>query len=262
MPIVDGIGFGECTQIKIQHLSKIIGMHLAITQAVLNKYPDLYYPHYRYVDLTAGKGFTPDGIKGSPLVFLEQAESDKCQVSSQADFIECQAKNIQELEMAIEQHVSQLSTRKSTVTFYPSRYQDVIRKLFPTINAKELGLAFVDPTGDPPDFEALRYLASMRPKMEILAYLSSTNIKRLFQHTDKKLSDYIGLVGKRYWMIRNPISWDQFKWTFLLGSNSNLFKNYKAVDFFRLDTVRGKEILERLNLTEKERVELYQPKLL
>ena len=71
-------------------------MHLAITQAVLNKNPDLYYPHYRYVDLTAGKGSTPDGNKGSPLVFLDQAESDKYQVSCLADFVECEPKNIQE----------------------------------------------------------------------------------------------------------------------------------------------------------------------
>ena len=262
MPIVDGIGFGECTEIKIQHLSKIIGMHLAITQAVLNKYPDLYYPHYRYVDLTAGKGFTPDGNRGSPLVFLEQAESDRFQVSCQADFVECEAKNIQELKVAVEQQVSQLSARKSKLTFHPKRYQDAIRNLFPIVNVKELGLAFVDPSGEPPDFEALRYLAGMRPKMEILAYLSSTNIKRLFQYTDRKLSDYIGLVDKRYWLIRKPIAWDHFKWTFLLGSNSNLFKDYKAVDFFRLDSARGQEILERLNLTERERVELYQPKLL
>jgi hypothetical protein len=69
MPKVDDVGFGQSTPIKIQHLSKILDMHMAITQAVLNKHA-VYKKKYRYVDLTAGKGHTPDGLKGSPLVFF------------------------------------------------------------------------------------------------------------------------------------------------------------------------------------------------
>jgi hypothetical protein len=97
MPKIDGVGYGECTGLKIEHFSKIISMHLAVTQAVLNKYNNLYQQHYRYIELTAGKGFTPNGEKGSPLVFLEKAESEKFKLSFRADFIECEQKNITEL---------------------------------------------------------------------------------------------------------------------------------------------------------------------
>jgi hypothetical protein len=71
MPIENGIGFGEYTELKIQHLAKIFEMHLSITRAVLNKHR-YFCQTYHYVDATAGRGSTPDTIKGSPIVFLEK----------------------------------------------------------------------------------------------------------------------------------------------------------------------------------------------
>ena len=65
MPVEDGIGYGELTPIKIEHLAKIIEMHLLITQATLKKH-SYYHQWYRYIDLTAGKGISPNEIKGSP----------------------------------------------------------------------------------------------------------------------------------------------------------------------------------------------------
>jgi hypothetical protein len=35
MPIENGVGYGEYTGVKIEHLSKILAMHMAITQAVI-----------------------------------------------------------------------------------------------------------------------------------------------------------------------------------------------------------------------------------
>src|SRR5450759_3787308 len=77
MPIENGIGFGEYTSVKIEHLSEILAMHMAITQAVIRKHASYFEPEYRYLDLTAGKGNTPDGNPGSPIVFLEKANSPK-----------------------------------------------------------------------------------------------------------------------------------------------------------------------------------------
>jgi hypothetical protein len=69
MPKVDNVGYGELTLIKIDILSKILDMHLAVTQAVIKK-NQYYHQTYRYIDMAAGKGFIPDGrIIGSPLVF-------------------------------------------------------------------------------------------------------------------------------------------------------------------------------------------------
>lgn len=98
MPIENGIGFGEYTPVKIEHLSKILAMHMAITQAVIKKHASYYEIEYRYVDLTAGKGSTPDGSIGSPLVFLNKAGEPKFEIPFRADFIEREQSNIDELE--------------------------------------------------------------------------------------------------------------------------------------------------------------------
>ena len=261
MSKVDNVGHGDCTEIKIAHFTKIIGMHLAITQSVLKKYPTLYPQYYRYIELTAGKGISPDGkIKGSPVAFLEQAELENFKLPYQADFIECETKNIGELEQALTHERKNQGWKGINWNFHCSKYQDEIPLLLKQ-KSDEFGLVFVDPSGNIPDFDTLHYIAEMRPKMEILIYLPSTNVKRIFQYTGKRLTDYLDAIGKKNWLIRNSISWDQFKWTFLLGTNASIFKNYKSIEFFTLDTKRGKDILEKLNLTEKEQIESKQYRL-
>jgi len=258
MPKKNNIGYGECTEIKIKHFSKIVAMHLAITQAVLNK--NSYFPqHYRYIDLTAGKGFSPSdkkgvSIKGSPIAFLEQAESKKFQVPYRADFIECETRNIVELERSIRREKKKNGWAANDLHFHNGTYQTEILSLL-SKKSREFGLVFVDPSGNLPDFNCLKRITEMRPKMEILLYIPTTNVKRIHQHTDKRLVDYINSIGKEHWLVRKPISWDQHKWTFLLGSNASLFKDYTDIDFYRLESQRGQKILGKLNLTKQELIE-------
>lgn len=262
MPKEDGVGYGDTTPRKLEHFSKIVAMHMAITQAVLKKNKSTFQKRYRYIELTAGKGYVPDsGELGSPLVFLKNAESDNFKLPYRADFIEREAVNVSELQQTIQVEKLKNGWQGTNLFFYNDTYQSIIPSLLNQSDPNEFGLVFVDPSGDLPNFETLSYIAKVRSKMEILIYLSSTNIKRLFQYTEKKLLDYIQPIEKKYWLVRNPISWDKFKWTFLLGSNSDLFKNYKKVDFFRSDSERGQEILLKLNLTEDEFRDHHQPKL-
>ena len=77
MPKVDNVGYGKYTTQKMEILKRIFGMHLAVTQAVLNKRP-AYKQVYKYIDATSGKGYVPESIiPGSPLVFLETVFSEK-----------------------------------------------------------------------------------------------------------------------------------------------------------------------------------------
>jgi three-Cys-motif partner protein len=242
-------------------LTKIFDMHLAITQAVLKR-NYIYRRRYRYIDLTAGKGFTPDGCKGSPLIFLERVESDSFVFPYRADFIECEKKNLDELESTVQAETKKNGWRGRDVHYHPGEYQQVVPSLFGVRDTRELGLVFVDHSGDPPDFATLQFIAKQRPKMEILVYLSATNIKRLFQYTDKLLSDYMVEVGKAHWLIRKPVSWDNHEWTFLLGSGSSLFKDYKRIDFLQLESEQAQEFFPKLNLSTKQRQDSIQPPLL
>ncbi|VAW40122.1 hypothetical protein MNBD_CHLOROFLEXI01-4366 [hydrothermal vent metagenome] len=255
MPKEDGVGYGEFTARKIDHLKKIIAMHLAVTSAVILKYhkPYRYRKLYKYVDLTSGKGFSPDGkIPGSPLVFLRNAES-KLQIPYRADFIEEVEKNIIELQSNVADEIAKNNWNNPDIHFHLGKYQALAKSLFGQRDLKEFGLIFVDPSGNAPDFDALKQICTLRPKMEILIYVSTTSIKRIYQHTNKLLSDYMQDIGKKYWLVRKPINWDQYKWTFLMGSNSDIFKDYKKIDFLRLDSSEAQAFFPKLNLSEKQR---------
>ncbi|MEZ4661516.1 MAG: hypothetical protein R2911_28530 [Caldilineaceae bacterium] len=124
----DGIGYGEFTQIKIEHLSKIFGMHLAVTQAVIKKHK-FFSRIYRYIDATAGRGFTPDGIVGSPLVFLEQAEKSSFKLEYSADLIEREQSNITGLRQTVVESASIHSWLCSNVQYHHGDYKNIIPSL-------------------------------------------------------------------------------------------------------------------------------------
>ena len=260
MPVEDGVGYGELTPLKIEHFSRIMAMHMAITQAVIKK--SRYFKRvYRYIDLTAGKGYTPNDLQGSPLVFLEQAESDFFQIPYHANFIESETQNIEELEANILKALLTNNLASRNIFLHQGNYEEIIPNLLTGTNKNELGLVFVDPSGDAPNFDTLKYIAQARPRMEILIYLSTTNIKRVHHLTDKFLRDYMEEIGKTHWLIRKPIPWDTHKWSFLLGSNTNIFKDYKKIDFLRLESEEAQQFFPKLNLSEKQRQQKIQPRL-
>jgi hypothetical protein len=161
-------------------------------------------------------------------------------------------------------HHSQINNWPDTNTkvfLHNNKYENTIPELFTSRDDKELGLVFIDPSGNKPDLGTLKYITQMRPKMELLLYLAATNIKREFGYTNKYLSDYMREIGKEYWLIKKPIKGDKFQWTFLLGSNSDIFKDYKKIDFLRLDSAEAQKFFPILELTTKQRQDLIQPKL-
>lgn len=286
MPKVDDVGHSDSTILKMEVLSNIFDMHYMITQAVIKKYPS-YKQRYRYVDMTSGKGHVPYSdivskvdkihsltwsgkslvhngkLLGSPLVFLTIAESEKVKIPYRADFIEVSPENYNELKEALKLHanLNNWVDINSKAFTHNNEYQSAVPDLFKFRDEKEFGLAFIDPSGNKPDLETLKFIANSRPKMELLLYISATNIKREFGYTKKYLSDYMKETGKENWLIKKPVKGDKFQWTFLLGSSSDIFKNYKKIDFMRLDSDEAQNFFPKLELTSKQRSDLLQPRL-
>lgn len=262
MPKDEGVGHGEFTGLKIETLTSIFDMHLVITQEVLKNHKN-WKQVYKYIDATAGKGFAPEStIPGSPLVFIKCVNSSKIYMPYSAHFVEQNEVNIGELKQNV-YHQSKLHNWKieNRVEFYQGDYSKIVPSLLGLYDDRELGLVFIDHSGDLPNFDTISEISQMRPKMEILLYLSARNIKRLHHLKHKSLLDYMQQISKKNWLIRKPVKWDNLEWTFLLGSNTDVFKDYKKINFFRLDSDEAQNFFPKLNLTSKERMEKIQPKL-
>jgi hypothetical protein len=147
-----------------------------------------------------------------------------------------------------------------SVRYHIGDYAELLPKLLPKEDNKELGLFYVDPNTGIPDFDAVSYVSRMRPRMEVLMYLSATNLKRNHE-LSKKLSDFIVSMGKKKWLVRRPIRNDPHQWTFILGSNSKLFGTYKRIEFYRLNSKDAQAFFPKLNLSMKQRIQQSQLRL-
>jgi len=255
MPKIDDVGVGEETPRKMDHLRRIFSWHqLAASRAIANT-KDWNSDVYEYIDLTAGKGVVPVlNEPGSPLVFLECVVDRGPMFRFKATLFEQSAKNAKELAVNLQDYSTSQGVGIESVEIACLDYKSGLRLRYGDVDDRCFGLVYFDPTGNPPDLESLKHMSCMRPKYETLLYVSSTAVKRAFASTGLRLSDIIAGAGKAFWLIREPIKSDKFQWTFLLGSNSNIFdKDYKKIKLVRVNSDKGRAILEAMSYTKDER---------
>jgi len=234
MPIDNGIGHSDCTAGKQEGLAAILRQHIAIVKRVFDNnkwYPQTYY----YFDLYAGSGSNPEeGCDGSPVIFLKTA---KDQLDFWAAFIEQEEGNAIYLRAAtafINSHV-----------IYEGDNKEILPGLLNGIPKHSYGLIYADPNGLA-NFNLLSQAAKTRRKLDILIHYPAASAKR----NNRDLLEYLKIVGKSVWLIREPEG--KHQWTFLFGTNYSEYKAWRSYGFYRWDEPKGMDILETLTHTKTE----------
>jgi len=225
-------------------------MHLRMTKAVMQKW---HIPTYHYFDLNAGPGryqLPDDGtpIIGSPLVFLKAAR--EAEVPYTAVLIEKCAASCENLLREV-RSFENVTVRQGD--------HNVILDEYGGRHLQALGLIYSDPSNHEVPFEALSRFCQAYPKVEVLIHVAATAIKRVHAKDDPDLRSRLGQLNKNYWLVRAPDG--PWQWTFLLGTNWDGFKDYQAINFHRMDSTKGREIIDRLNYTRTELACIYQSAL-
>jgi len=238
----------KCSQYtpqKNQDFRFILGTHIKITDCTLRKHR-WANQNYNYFDITAGPGSGKYGF-GSPLIFV--GEIGLIERQYRAVFIDQDETAYQRLQICLAPY-----SQNGNLSIHCGEHHEVLKKYLGIWRTKDFGLLFDDPSGQIPSFDLLAVFAKYYPRIDILIYITPTNIKRQYHcklcSCDLRLDDYIKRIPKKYWIIREPKGCHQ--WTFLLGTNWDSFPSFKNKGFYRIDSLEGQVIFDRANLTKEE----------
>lgn len=252
----DGYASSAETEQKQEHFRYILRVHLGIVKAILGKKWARYKvsPLYHYLDLTAGPGDCTNlqghgnySGPGSPLIFLD--EVTKREMGYRAILFEKSDVSVGRLRT--------LCRDNGSVEVVHGTYQQRLPD-YMTVNGGRLkyGLVYLDPSGNLPDLDALSIMGALAEwnTVDVLLYLAATTMKRVLNafpdKHQKRFGDYLGVVRKKHWIIREPHT--AFQWTFCIGTNWEAFPKFKRMGFYHIESPEGASILERLNKTERE----------
>jgi len=236
MPVTNGIGHGDYTHHKHEHLAGILRMHLDICAGIAR---NGRLARWWYLDLNAGDG------TGSPYVaWSVLAEKSPC-FPTTCVFVEHNPETYAQLAAMYD---------GVDATCCPQRNRDVLARLAPSFRGADHGIAFHDPNGEVDfDLDMLRQLRNT--KIDVVIYYAATAHKRMaaaFQ--DKRgvrLASITAQDIKPHWLIRVPEGAHQ--WTMLIGTGWADFPAWERRGFYRLHSPRGQDLFDRLNHTTRER---------
>lgn len=246
----------------------ILRMHITICKALTKRH---HAGPYLYADLYAGPGhleFNGRRFLGSPLIaqdLLTQAN-----MPYEAIHFEKDPEVAARLTKSLWQPTSLLDapSAENSPIFNEPFETGFPRWLTATGRQPDrYGLVYSDPIRDEIPYGLLNKAAALMPRVDLLSYVSATQYKRRRGQDLKRngstelplLGDHIRAVDKRIALIRKPLS--AWQWTFVLWSNWVDMPAWTNHGFHRIDSTEGQQILDRLNLTEREYREKANPPL-
>jgi len=249
------------TQPKEADFRGLLQMHARICKGTISRWSQR---PYLYVDLYAGPGELEYGghrFDGSPIIARDilTTEVDGRYEAVHFERDPAVAARLAETLWVQTSLLDTVDAEQSPIII--GRFQDEFPRWLDTQGQQSdrYGLIYADPIKDPIPHELLNLAAVAMPKVDLLSYVSATQYKRRRGgdinrngHSDLPLlSDHIRAVKKKYALVRRPRHRWQF--TFVLWTDWGDFPEWTQRGFHALDSAAGQEILDRLDLSHKQR---------
>jgi hypothetical protein len=243
----------KITPIKQKYFSTISKAHLNKVKHIITYGKNSVWASdtYIYVDMTAGEG------NGSPTIFWNNVK--EVNVKYKAYFIDKNCKCIENLKEIIKD----MGLNENENIVLQGDYDKCLLSIYQSFPKNSYGLIYQDLYGTPSDIftDIFNKTNKNMGKIDILTRLPATSMKRSRgAHSNKKtLSEYIDSINKKYWFVTEPVETDNGKdrqqWTFLFGSNYDV-EYLEFMGLYLIHSPEGMEILQKLNLTNKQLKEL------
>ncbi|MET7933449.1 hypothetical protein [Streptomyces sp. NPDC005322] len=247
------------TERKEADFRGVLDMHITICKALMKRHRTR---PYLYADLYAGPGHLEfDGRRflGSPLIAQELLT--RAAIPYEAVHFEKDPEVAARLAEALWQPTSLLDTPDAeTSPIFTEAFETGLPRWLAQADHQpdRYGLVYSDPIRDEIPYELLNQAAALLPRVDLLSYVSATQYKRRRGQDLKRngstelplLGDHVRAVDKRIALIRKPLG--AWQWTFVLWSNWVDMPAWTNRGFHRLDSPEGQQILDRLNLTERQ----------
>lgn len=242
------------TERKEEDFRGILSMHVNICKGIRHRRGA---PPYLYVDLFAGRGRLEFGgrrFDGSPLIARDTLSA--AGIPYETVHYERDPLEAAHLLDALAGSSSTLFDDGCSDDFpvYIESCQDGFAQWLDERGhqPERYGLIYSDPIRDEIPHELLNRAAKYLPKVDLLSYVAATQYKRRRGSDPVRpfLADHIRAVDKRVALIREPLG--PWQWTFVLWSNWTNLPQWEKRGFYRLDSLQGERILDRLNLSKPE----------
>lgn len=252
-----GIGVSEETPYKRAALGSLLEVITRVSQSVMRRSPWADRRFWIY-DLNAARPYYPDAagntISGSAVMGVEIAR--RLELDYQAYLCELRQDNAD----ALANHF----VGDKLVKVLAGKAEDTLPKELARAGSPRFGYVYSDPNGPTQIPVALLETIFRRPVYkctDLILYAAAGTLKRCIEAGIEvdDLDTFRKRINKKYWMVRTPRGSNGQQWTFLVGTNWDLFPKLTKQGFYRLDTPEGQEIWRNLSLTKKQAAQQVQP---